>query len=189
MAAKKRAPGKVERFALFIRGINVGTNNSLPMAELRKMLTSLGATDVATYVQSGNAVFTSSTSEKELTAEIEKLLSKYMGRPIGTTLRTRDELRTIAASSPFAQMAESPTHHCVTFLSERPSALELAPLEAQDFGEDAFRVEGRQIYSLHPAGQGKSLLSLALQKLKLRGTLTTRNFRTVEKVRELLDLT
>jgi len=44
------------RYALLLRGVNVGTNNSLLMAELRTMLTNLGCSDLQTYVQSGNAV-------------------------------------------------------------------------------------------------------------------------------------
>jgi uncharacterized protein (DUF1697 family) len=45
------------RYALLLRGVNVGTKNSLPMAALRAMLAELGCSDVETYVQSGNAVF------------------------------------------------------------------------------------------------------------------------------------
>ena len=54
-------------YALFLRGINVGTKNSLPMAELRAMLTKLGCTEVKTYVQSGNAVFATKLAERALT--------------------------------------------------------------------------------------------------------------------------
>jgi uncharacterized protein (DUF1697 family) len=43
----------------FLRGINVGGKNSLPMKELVAMLESIGARNVKTYIQSGNAVFQS----------------------------------------------------------------------------------------------------------------------------------
>ena len=43
--------------ALF-RGINVGGKHSVPMAKLRDVLESLGHTDVSTYIQSGNVIFT-----------------------------------------------------------------------------------------------------------------------------------
>ena len=54
------------RYALLLRGVNVGTKNSLPMAELRAMLTKLGCTGVQTYVQSGNAVFATKKGEAAL---------------------------------------------------------------------------------------------------------------------------
>ena len=41
-----------------LRGINVGGRNKVPMADLRELMTSLGLTDVTTYIQSGNVVFT-----------------------------------------------------------------------------------------------------------------------------------
>ena len=47
----------MSRYVLLLRGVNVGTKNSLPMSELRCMLTKLGCAEVRTYVQSGNAVF------------------------------------------------------------------------------------------------------------------------------------
>jgi uncharacterized protein (DUF1697 family) len=44
-------------YAVLLRGINVGRNNRIAMADLRELLTGLGYTDVATLLQSGNAVF------------------------------------------------------------------------------------------------------------------------------------
>jgi uncharacterized protein (DUF1697 family) len=44
----------MSRYALLLRGVNVGTKNSLPMAELRKMLTKLGCTYVQTYLQTAS---------------------------------------------------------------------------------------------------------------------------------------
>ena len=56
-AAETDENQQMTRYALLLRGVNVGTKNSLPMAELRGMLEEIGCTGVRTYVQSGNAVF------------------------------------------------------------------------------------------------------------------------------------
>ena len=45
------------RYVALLRGINVGGKHILPMQKLRDILASLGCEDVATYIQSGNAVF------------------------------------------------------------------------------------------------------------------------------------
>ena len=45
-----------ERYLVMPRGINVGTRNRVPMAELRSKLTGDGYWDVATVLQSGNVI-------------------------------------------------------------------------------------------------------------------------------------
>src|SRR3954451_23553628 len=141
-------------YALMLRGVNVGTKNSLPMAELRAMLTKIGCTDVQTYVQSGNAVFETKLSESALTKAIEHALEAYMGRPIATTLRTLDQMKAIVDGNPFASVATNPAYLCVTFLSHAPSQSEVAPLNAQEWKPELFKVVGKEIYTWYPNGQG-----------------------------------
>lgn len=183
---KREKKAEMTCYALLLRGVNVGTKNSLPMAELRAMLAKLGCTDVQTYVQSGNAVFGTKLGEAALTKEIEHALEDSMGRPIATTLRTLDEMKSIVAGNPFAQAATKPSHLCVTFLSQAPTKAEVAPLHARKWAPELFKIVGREIYSWHPNGQGRSALAVALAKLPLRGAVTTRNWNTVVKLLELL---
>ena len=174
------------RYLLLIRGINVGTKNSLPMAELRSMLEKLGCVDVQTYIQSGNAVFASKRKTAELSALIEEKLSAYMKRPIATTLRTFKEISAIIERNPFADIASNPSFLCVSFFSHAPSKHELKPLTDQAFGDELYEVVGKELYSWHPRGQGKSALAATISKLKVKGALTTRNWNTVLKLQELL---
>ena len=46
------------RYVALFRGINVGKAKRIAMADLRVLLGKLGYTDVATLLNSGNAVFT-----------------------------------------------------------------------------------------------------------------------------------
>lgn len=173
------------RYALLLRGVNVGTKNSLPMAELRAMLEELGCTHVATYVQSGNAVVETRLGAAELSAAIERRLEARMGRPIATTLRTAQQLAAILAANPFAAIATEPSRLCVTFLANTPTAAELAPLRA-DFGAERVLAAGTEIYTWHPDGQSRSPLAGALGKLRLRGAVTTRNWNTVQRLASML---
>ncbi|WP_373048532.1 DUF1697 domain-containing protein [Vulgatibacter sp.] len=175
------------RYALLLRGVNVGAKSSLPMAELRAMLERLGCTAVQTYVQSGNAVLETSRSPAALASAIEAELQSFMGRPVPITLRTGAELRQVVEGNPFPDATDEPTKLCVTFLSEPPGAEALAPLAAvAAAGDEALVAQGREIYTWHPNGQGRSPLAAALAKLRVRGTLTTRNWKTVGKLHELL---
>jgi uncharacterized protein (DUF1697 family) len=174
------------RYALLLRGVNVGTKNSLPMAELRSMLEKVGCADVKTYVQSGNAVFETKLGKSVLTKAIEEALERYMGRPISTTLRTQKQLQAIVDGNPFAHVATVPAYLCVTFLSHAPTEAEVAPLYAQPWQPDLFHVAGCEVYTWHANGQSKSALAVALGKLRLRGAVTTRNWNTVQKLLQML---
>jgi len=174
------------RYALLLRGVNVGTKNSLPMAELRLMLTKIGCGDVQTYVQSGNAVFGTKLGPAKTTKAIEGALERYMGRPIATTLRTREQMKAIVDANPFAKVATNPAYLCVTFLSNAPTKAEVAPLHEQDFEPERFHVAGKEIYTWHPNGQGRSPLAATLGKLPLRGAVTRRNWNTVLKLSDML---
>ena len=174
------------RYALLLRGVNVGTKNSLPMAELRAALGELGCTGVQTYVQSGNAVFATTLSEAALTKAIERALLAYMGRPIATTLRTQKQMQAIVAGNPFVKVATKPAYLCVTFLSHAPKKEEVAALYAEEWKPELFEVVGREIYAWHPHGQGRSPLAAAIGRLPVRGALTTRNWNTVQKLVEML---
>src|SRR5450759_4800660 len=61
-APQRRLSGqnaRVPTHVALLRGINVGGHNRVAMADLREVVTSLGHTEVTTYVQCGNVVFTS----------------------------------------------------------------------------------------------------------------------------------
>ncbi len=175
-----------KRYAILLRGVNVGTKSGLPMAELRAMLTAVGCTDVQTYVQSGNAVFATGLGLADFTRAVEEALERYMGRPITTTVRTETQMKAILDANPLAKAVTHPAYSCVTLLSHTPTKAELAPLYAQDFGPELFSIEGKEIYTWHPNGEARSALAAALGKLKLRGAVTTRSWNTVQKLVAML---
>ena len=59
------------RYALLVRGINVGGKNKVVMAELRQELTELGLEKVETYINSGNIFFTSTAPKSRLVEKLE----------------------------------------------------------------------------------------------------------------------
>lgn len=59
------------RYALLVRGINVGGKNKVVMAELRQELTELGIEKVESYINSGNIFFTSTDSKVKLIERLE----------------------------------------------------------------------------------------------------------------------
>ncbi|MFT4049788.1 MAG: DUF1697 domain-containing protein [Solirubrobacterales bacterium] len=174
------------RYALLLRGVNVGKDNKLPMVELRAMLEHAGCIDVETYIQSGNAVFSCGEGKVALTTKIESALEQYMGRPIATTLRTSRQLEKIVADNPFATIADDPRKLTVTFLSRPASKRLLAAVPPDDFTPELYAAIGNEIYAWYPEGQGNSQLAVALAKVRWPGTATVRNWNTVLRLAAML---
>jgi uncharacterized protein (DUF1697 family) len=110
----------VTRYVALLRGINVGKNNRLPMAELRTVLTTIGGQDVATLLQSGNAVLTSEHGEAKLATDLRAELHRHHGLDVPFVVRTVDWLRKALADDPFP--GGDPKLHLLAFLSAAPAA-------------------------------------------------------------------
>ena len=68
-------------YIALLRAVNVGGYGKLPMADFRELLENLGFKRVATYIQSGNAVFDASGSTAKVGAAIATGLEKLTGSP------------------------------------------------------------------------------------------------------------
>ncbi len=172
------------RFALLLRGVNVGGRNRLPMRDLATILTELGCSSVATYIQSGNAVFdVPARAAKALPEAVSAAIDARLGFRPTVTLRTREELDSVLANCPFA--APSASVH-VAFLLAPPTADALAALDPERFAPDAFAVRGREVYLHYPNGLARSKLTNDYLDRTLRTTSTVRNWRTVETLASML---
>lgn len=174
-------------WVVLVRGINVGGANRLAMADLRAVVSSLGHTDVSTYIQSGNVVVDSPRSDRaEMAAEICAGIESRHGLKVFAVLRTAAELRAALASNPFAGEIDD-ARVMITFLSDKPDAAAVADLEPDRFLPDRFLVIGAELFAAYPNGSGRSKMSLDYfeKRLKLRGT--ARNLNTVAKLIELAD--
>jgi uncharacterized protein (DUF1697 family) len=177
------------RYVALLRGINVGGHRKVPMADLRRLLEGLGYTNVATLLQSGNAVFTSKEENPaRVVTQIETALAGKLGFEVAVVLRTRDELAAAIEANPLAGAEEAPSRFLVAFLSGLPDTRRLQELDPAAYLPDEFRVVGREIYGRFPNGVGESkLATVLLAKARLGVTPTTRNWSTVTKLLELAD--
>lgn len=88
----------MKKYVVLLRGVNVGGKKPLPRAEFHRVLESLGFCDVMVYLNSGNAVF-SSTREPR-TTEIQAALENSCGFEVPTLLLSADMVCTIAEAIP-----------------------------------------------------------------------------------------
>jgi uncharacterized protein (DUF1697 family) len=185
MAAK--TPGKsVVRVAL-LRGVNLGPNNRLPMAELKSLFEECACNESETYIQSGNVVF---EAKEKLLAGLEARLAKKIEERFGcrvpVLLRSREQLDHVLRNNPFAKAdVENKILH-VVFLAAPPGPDLIAKLQPERSPPDEFRVAGCAIYLRLPNGGAKSKLTTGYFDSRLKTVSTVRNWRTVGTLAEML---
>ena len=154
------------RMVALLRGINVGGNKLVDMARLRDLMTDLGYTDVRTYLQSGNAVFSCPTRSAAGAAGQHREAASRASSDFSCRVITRRaaELDAAMSDDPLVHLLGDPSRHLVGFLSDRPRSDGVAHLAGEDFGEDQVRVVDRHLYLWCPRGD----LALSLGQAQLR---------------------
>ncbi|MFJ7336981.1 DUF1697 domain-containing protein [Streptomyces sp. NPDC101116] len=175
-------------YAALLRGINVGGSRKVPMAELRTLLTDLGHDDVRTYLQSGQAVFSSGRGgEDALAAEIAQAVEKRFGFGVDVIVRDHAYLRAIADACPYPAADLEPKQLYVTYFSAPVTPERFAEIDQEAYLPEAFRLGDRALYLYAPNGLGRSKLAEHLSKPRVnKGVIaTTRNWNTVVKLVEM----
>jgi uncharacterized protein (DUF1697 family) len=163
--------------------VNVGTGRKVPMAELRGLLGELGHTDVATYVQSGNVVFTGGGTAAAVASALEAAIAERFGLDVRVLLRTRAQLAAVVKGNPFH---DDPKTLHVMFLEATPRAAAVKAIDPEPFRPDEFAVKGREIYLHLPNGMGRTKINNAFFERKLALAGTGRNWRTVTTLLDML---
>ena len=148
------------------------------MARLREALEGAGYDDVRTLIQSGNVVFTASTPDAK---EIEALIAAEFGVQTVAILRNVRQIRALAGAHPFGRDT-SRTH--VSFLREKRKSARSSL--ASVAGDDEFTVVGGDVVVRYPTGYQSATLTAARIEKALGTAATARNWRTVEKLAELM---
>jgi uncharacterized protein (DUF1697 family) len=167
----------MSRQAVLLRGINVGRNRRIAMADLRAALTEAGFTDVATLLNSGNVALSTDLPDAEVRPALETLIEKRFGFAVDVVLRSRAELARIVAHNPLGEVATHGSKYFVAFANEPIT------FDASIDGPDQWVVDGAEMYIWCPGGMRDSQLMKTLAKSK---DSTVRNWNTVEKLLSLL---
>jgi uncharacterized protein (DUF1697 family) len=177
-------------YVAFLRAVNVGGRNKVPMARLRDALTDAGLEEVATVLQSGNVVFRSGESAAAVAKAVAGTIQESFGVKTGVVIRSAAELDAVAANNPFLDADDDdpdPKSLHVAVLSARPTAAAVAKLDRGRSPPDAFALHGREVYLSYPNGSGRSKLTLDYLEKTLGVTGTARNWRTVQRLATLLE--
>jgi uncharacterized protein (DUF1697 family) len=174
-------------FTALLRGINVGGNNIIRMADLKSSFLDMGFRDVQTYIQSGNVVFRSADiAGKELTDVIQHRLREVFDYQLPVLLRDLTEMEAVVAGAPAGFGEEdAPYKFDVLFLRKPLAASEALPEIPVNESADAAWPGPGVIYYRRSA---EHLTRSGLNKLPSKPVyqqMTIRNWRTTRK---LLDI-
>jgi len=170
------------RWVAFLRAVNLGATNKVPMAELRARLVAAGYEGARTYIASGNVLLDGPAGRAELGATLERLVADAFGVSTTVILRKPRELSATLTARPFGG---DTAQTYVAFLAARPAKAAAARLAAADPDADRAVLAGREVYLRLPRGVHSPGLSVARVESLLGVPATLRNWRTVVALAEL----
>lgn len=166
-----------------LRAVNVG-GARLPMAELREVAADLGATDVRTYIASGNLLCTPPGDPQEFDRALEQAIQERFGFYREVISRTPVELEAALAAHPFEVV--DPKRSYVTFLLATPDPAGVEKARTFPTGDDRWRVIGQELHIRYAEGAGQPQMKDASIGRALGVPGTARNLATVRTLLEML---
>ena len=174
-------------FVALLRGVNVGGNNMISMSSLKKSFESLGFSDVATYINSGNIIFKSKEADaRKLEVKIEKMLAKEYQLGSKVVLRSLPEMEKLVQSIPRNWTGDSGWRYNVIFLRHTiDSEKILAELEVKKDIEEVVYYPGALLWSAQVSEMTRTNM-IKLSSRKMYQDMTVRNLNTTRKLYELM---
>jgi uncharacterized protein (DUF1697 family) len=172
-------------FVALLRGVNVGMTKRVLMAEFRVLLSGLGYTNVATLLNSGNAVFRApKLAEAKHAASIAKALRDELNLQVPVVVKSAKDLAAVVADNPIKVGAEEHSRFLVAFTQESQALASLAAIQPLVLPQERFAIGKHAAYLFCAAGilhskAGEALLGRA------GSAATTRNWATTLKLHVL----
>lgn len=174
------------RYLALLRGVNVGKGKRVPMAEWRAAMTAAGCTEVATLLNSGNAVFDhASRSTQGLAEGMAALVQERFGVETTVVVKSARELHALVDDAPFVPTEAEHARCLVAFAMQAATIQALQDLQPLLQPGERLGITPHAAYLLCPRGLLDSRAGEALLGKLGRGA-TTRNWATVLKLRAAL---
>mgnify|MGYP000858024652 CR=1 FL=1 len=174
----------MQLYVSLLRGINVSGKNPIKMSALRDSYAKLGFTNIETYLQSGNVIFSAQDiSESDLELLIHKQIQLDFAFDIPILVLRLDKLKRIIANNPLAQdeSKDSSFLH-VTFLASKPEQYDKAKIERKKAEGEEIAFAEDAVYLYCPQGYGRTKLTNTYIESATKIKATTRNWATTQAV-------
>jgi uncharacterized protein (DUF1697 family) len=170
-------------YILLFRG--VGGATQLPTAPLRAALTQAGFENVATWINSGNAVLRSHLSREKVIAAVAELCEERFGFTKAILAPTLHEWSALIDNNPFPQAVATPKCLHAAVLTDEPTTEAVSRLRGFAAAGEGIEVVANVAYLHTPDGFGRSKLAEKFDK-GIGVVNSARNWNTVLKLMELV---
>ena len=177
-------------YVVLLRGINVGGKNIIPMAGLKRLLEEMGFENVATYIQSGNAMLQSRLLAKTIAQRIENELStafKFDSSLIKVLALSRAQLQAVVDNRPKGFGDQPGKYHSDAIFLMGIDAAEAMPAFSPLEGVDTIWPGDGVIYSQRLSAQRTRSRLNRMMASPLYKSMTIRSWQTTQKLLALLD--
>lgn len=170
-------------YLILFRG--VGGKTQLPVKELREKLTEAGFENVATYINSGNAIVRSGLSRRNVLAAIAELCRREFDFDKAIFAPALEEWESVIARNPFPKgAAKAPKFVHAALLASAPKAENIERIRACAVKGEELMVIGGVAYLHTPHGFGTCRMAEKFDQW-IGVANTARNWNTVLKLAEL----
>jgi uncharacterized protein (DUF1697 family) len=180
---------RTTRYVALLRGINVGGKNLVAMSDLQRCFEKQGHADVATYIQSGNVLFTASGADAEALAHsIERALTKTFRYDATVVLRSLAQMRAVVKGAPRG-FGSKPAlfRYDVCFLKEPLEASEVIDDVPVREGVDEVHAGRGVLYTSRVAARATQSRLSRIASMPVYQRITIRNWNTTTKLLSLLE--
>ncbi|HSJ33551.1 MAG TPA: DUF1697 domain-containing protein [Acidimicrobiia bacterium] len=174
------------QYVALLRGINVGGNNQVSMADLRAAFEAEGFDDVRTYINSGNVLFSADSGRAGLEDRVEEMLRRRLGIDLMVVVRSRRQLENIIRKAPEGFGEHPDLYHSDVVFVKAPltPARALGVVELREEVDQAWAGTGVLYFARLSARRTQSKMS------KIMGTpeyklMTIRSWSTTTRLRDL----
>ncbi len=177
----------MQKYVALLRGINVGGNNKIEMARLKICFESLGYTNVATYINSGNVIFETKKSDTtKIANEIERAIKKNFELDIPVVLRGKKSIDKVNKEIPADWINDKEYKTDVMFLwNSFANRGTLKKIVTNPKVDTLLYIDGAVVWHLKKKDYGKSKMNDIIGT-EIYKNMTVRNVNTVRKLNNLM---
>lgn len=175
-------------FVALLRGINVGGNHKVPMADLKHLMEGNDFQDVTTILNTGNAVFKKNEdSIKKLEQDLQTLLEDRFQFPIPVILRSKEHIQNLIQDTCFGDLEDGKKIklYVSSAKDELDDSIKL-PITSAGDSFSIIKVTKSEIFSVLDLSNGKSVKAMGMLEKHFGKNITTRNLNTLKKIADLL---
>jgi len=180
----------MQTYIALLRGINVSGQKKIKMADLRMHFEELNFQDIQTYIQSGNVIFRSKkTTLNNLESLIKNKIFEKYDFEVPVIVITPAAIKSASNNNPFEKdSTKDPKKIYVVFLQEQPHQENIEKLKEYDYSPEEYILNDKIIYFYAANGAGNAKMTNNFFESKLKVKATSRNWRTTNKLLEMVKL-